>query len=146
MSEIEKLSIFWNESAIYILVYAGYALLVCAVFCALESRLARDAGSAIWRLLRHNALLALLATALFALSLLASGWYAGVLGGEIGAFAASLGVTLFALYLLKTWSIGQLSLGYRSAMLAGAAAAVWLAVPYALGTLFLFLLASGMRN
>jgi len=146
MSEYQKLSIFWDESAIYLFVYAGYALLVCAIFCVVEMKLARNAGTALSRLALHNALLALLAVSLFALSLLVSGWYARLLGGELGAFLVSVAMTLFALYFFKTYSIGQLALGYGSALLAAVTAAALLAAPYTLGMLFIFLLAAGMRN
>lgn len=146
MNELEKLSIFWDESAIYVLGYAAYAVFVCAIFCFAELKLARGAGSPISRLLLHAALLALLAIALFALSLLVSGWYSWLLGSELVTFAASLAITVFALYFLKTYSIEQLSLEYRSAALAGSTAAALLAAPYALGMLFVYLLGAGMRN
>lgn len=142
MSSLQQLSIFWDEAAIYLLVYGVYALLVCALIFFIE----RKPGTALSRLIAHHALLAVFAVALFASSLLVSGWYAILPGGEIGAFAASLTVTLLGLGFFRVYSIERLALGYRSPRLAGIVSAVVLAAPYALGTLFIMLLASGMRN
>ena len=146
LSHFEKLSIFWEESAIYVLVYAGYALLVCAVIFFIEVKLQKSAGSALSRLVLYNGLLAIVAVVLFTLSLLVSGWYAKLLGGELGAFAVCVTITVLALYFFKTHAIEQLALGYRSAGVASGVAAVVLVVPYALGTLFILLLGAGMRN
>lgn len=146
MSSLQQLSIFWDEAAIYLLVYGVYALLVCALIFFIERKPAKAAGTALSRLIAHHALLAVFAVALFASSLLVSGWYAILPGGEIGAFAASLTVTLLGLGFFRVYSIERLALGYRSPRLAGIVSAVVLAAPYALGTLFIMLLASGIRN
>ena len=146
LSHFEKLSIFWEESAIYLLVYAAYALLVCAVVLIIEVKLQRSAGTVLSRLVLYNGLLAIVAVVLFTLSLLVSGWYAKLLGGELGAFVVCVTVTLLALYFFRAHAIEQLSLGYRSAGVACGVAAVVLAAPYALGTLFILLLGAGMRN
>ena len=143
---MQKLSIFWEESAIYVLVYGAYALLVCAVVLFVEMKLQKDAGGTPGRLVLHNALLAIIAVALFTASMLVAGWYANLLGGEIAAFVVTIAATALALTFFKAWSIDQLGLGYDSALLPGMVTAAMLVAPYTLATVFLFLLASGMRN
>jgi hypothetical protein len=101
-----------------------------------RTKAGQSASTALCRLVARDALLAVLAGALFASSLLASAGYAALLGGELGAFAVSLTIFLPGLCIFRVYSIRRLSLGYRSP----------LAAPYALGMLFVMLLASGMRN
>ena len=146
MGSLQHLSIFWDEAAIYVLVYGVYALLVCALIFFIERKPAKAAGTALSRLLAHHALLAAIAVVMFAASLLVSGWYTILPGGEIGAFATSLTISLLGLGVFRVYSIEWLKLGYRSPRVAGIVSAVVLAAPYALGTLFIMLLASGMRN
>lgn len=146
LSNLQKLSIFWDESAIYVLVYAGYALLVCAVFFIVEAKLKNSAGTAPGRLALYDGLLAVIAIASFTLSILLSGWYAQIFGGEIGAAVVAIAASALALYLFKADSIEQLALGYDTRRLPAMLAAGLLVTPYTLATLLVFLFASGMRN
>jgi len=146
LNHLEKIFIFWNESSIYVLVYSVYAVIVSVIFFLLEIKLHKGAASTISGLALSNALLALFAIILFTASMLVSGWYAKFLGGEIGAFIIAVTITALALYFVKTYAIGLLALGYDSARVPGITAAAILAAPYTLGTLFVFVLASSMRN
>jgi len=146
LSNVEKLSIFWDESAIYVLVYGIYALLFCAVLCFVEMKLQRGPDGTLGKLALHNALLAVLAVALFTASMLLSGWYAEFVGGEIASFVITIAGTALAIYFFKAWSIEQLALGYASALLPGIVTAALLVAPYTLAIIFMILLASGMRN
>jgi hypothetical protein len=141
-----NIAIFWDESAIYVLLYAVYALVVCTATLVYEKSRQRGAGTGVAGLLVCNAVPALLASALFAASLLASGWYADYLGGEIGAFILSLAVSALVLYLGKTYVIARYAVAYRSRRVAAIVLTAILLAPYTLFSIFIFLLASGFRN
>ena len=146
LNNIDKISIFWDESALYIFAYGVYAIIVCAVVFIVESKRQGGAGSGKASLALSSVLFALLATLLFGSSLLAAGWYAGFFGGEIGAFVVTLTITVAALYHAKAYLIARHALHYDSPLLPGIVVTAILIAPYALFSIFIYLLASGMRN
>ncbi|MGD2173086.1 MAG: hypothetical protein PVJ78_12195 [Gammaproteobacteria bacterium] len=146
LSNLEKISIFWDESSLYVLVYGAYALLVCGIVLIFEIRLHRGAGEGVAGLAIANAAVAILAILLFTASMLASGWYANYFGGEIGAFFATLAITSLVIYFAKTWLIGHYGLQYATPWLPGVTVSALLIAPYTLVSIFIYLLASGMRN
>jgi hypothetical protein len=143
-NNLDTLRLFWDESSTYLVIYAVYALLVCAVALYLETR--KGSSTSFYKLALSNAMLALLALALFAMSLFASQWLSKYLGGEISSFVLTLAVSSLVLYFAKAYFIGLYAVNYASSLLPGITLCVILLAPYALSTLFVFLLASGMRN
>jgi len=141
-----KISVFWDESSIYILAYGVYALLVCSVTLFFEIRLQKGAGGGVTRLALSNAVMAMLAILLFAASMLSTTWYANYFGGEIGAFFAAIVITSLALYFAKTYFIGRYGLNYDSSWIPGVTVSALLVAPYTLFSILVYLLASGMRH
>jgi hypothetical protein len=146
LSNLQKLSIFWDESTIYVLVYGVYALLVCAAVLCVEIRLQKGAGGEKAGLAFSNSVVAILATLLFAASLLATGWYPNYFGGEIGAFVVALAITFLVLYFTKTGFVRRYALNYDSSRVPALAVSALLVAPFTLASIFIYLLASGMRN
>jgi hypothetical protein len=143
-NSLDTLRLFWDESSTYVFIYAVYALIVCAVVLLIETR--KGSNTSFYQLGLSNAMLALLAIALFAMSLLASQWLSKYIGGEISSFVITLVVSSLALFFAKAYFIDLYAVNYASSLLPGITVSAILLAPYTLFTLFVFLLASGMRN
>jgi len=146
LSNLQKLSIFWDESSIYILVYGIYALLVCGAVLFIEIKLQKGTGGGVTRLAFSNAVMAILAILLFAASMLSTGWYSKYFGGEIGAFVVTPAITSLALYFTKTCLIGRYAMTYDSPWVPALTLSALLVAPFTLASIFIYMLASGMRN
>jgi hypothetical protein len=143
-NNLDTLRLFWDESSTYLVIYAVYALIVCAIVLCIETQ--KGSNTSFYRLGLSNAMLALLALALFAMSLFTSQWLSKYLGGEISSFVITLVVSSLALYFAKAYFINLYAVNYASSLIPGITLSAILLAPYALFTLFVFLLASGMRN
>ncbi|MEN1728949.1 MAG: hypothetical protein AAGJ52_10975, partial [Pseudomonadota bacterium] len=77
-----NLSIFWSESAIYVALYAVFAIVVCSVFFGVE--LHHQTSNISWTRVGIKAVALVVGSVLlFTLTLYLSGWHSKLLGGEI---------------------------------------------------------------
>lgn len=146
VNHLGNLSIFWSESSTYVLIYAAYATVVCAVVCFTEFNLQKGATVGLSGLMVSNASVAILATLLFLASLLISGWYARLLGGEVLAFLFTLIITVLLLCFYKVFLIDLLALHYASPKLAAVYISAILVAPYTLFSVFVYLLGSAFSH
>jgi hypothetical protein len=140
-----NLVIFWKESAAYIGIYAGVALLVCLLCTTVEW--SRQTSSLSWPAISLKFLLLLVANiALFTLALLIMGWKGRLLGHEI---ITSIGLTLLCLgcsYAVQVLMNQRLGLGLHHPRIYASVSAVLLVAPFAIANAFVLLLGAGFKN
>lgn len=139
------LAIFWKESAAYIGIYAGFALLVCLLCTTVEFY--RQTSTLSWPAIGLKFLALMVANiALFTLALLIMGWKSRLLGGEILTSIGLIILTVVCSYAVQVLMNQRLGLGLHHPRVYASVSSVLLVAPFTIFNTFVMLLGSAFKN
>lgn len=141
---MDDLKIFWKESALYVGIYAVFALLICLLGTTIEWW--RQTTSLPWSAVGLKYLCLLMANiGLFSISMFITGWHGRILGHELLTCCAMIMVSGIASYAIQAQLNGHLGIGLHNPMVyAGIVAGILLA-PFTLFHLYVFIMGSSYK-
>jgi hypothetical protein len=145
LSLMSSIEIYWEESLFYIMVYAIYAMIVCALFLYVEYRLL-ESSSMLNKLIISNTCVFLFAIVLTIFVSFINGWLPNLFGGEIITFFVTVSISLVLIYVLKMFFINYFELQFVSPRKVSSLTSLFLFLPYIAFTLFAYVLASAFKN
>jgi len=138
------LSLFWQESAIYIALYAGFAIIACLFVGGLELHNHTSQVSHL-KLVPKTLSLALSTTLLFGICLFIVSWRSKWFGGEILSCLVMGAIWYGLLYWLNSYWQGALGLGFAKPALYAHMPVAVLVLPYIVLNAVVFVLGSAFH-
>lgn len=138
---IELILNFYSESFYHIVVYAIYALFVCAVMLLVEYKIHSD-KPVLKKLCAGNFIMAMLSVIFVAISMFVVGWAPWIWGGQSAKLVATLFIMAVSLYYIKLSLIKIQNIPYVYPGLACGVSTLVLLAPYIAFNIFLLLLAT----